>query len=60
MKGVNPVSEEFDYKAAYERLEQAIQEADRILCRARLQTVLKRQLSTQGETHPAARQETDP
>ena len=54
------MSEEFDYKAAYETLEQAIQEAGRILRRARLQTVLKRQLMTQGENHPAAPQETDP
>ena len=60
MKGVILVSEQFDYKAAYETLEQAMQEADRILRRARLQTVLKRQLMTQGENHPAAPQETDP
>ena len=54
------MSEQFDYKAAYATLEQAIQGAHRILRRARLQTVLKRQLSTQGENRPAARQETDP
>lgn len=54
------MSEQFDYKAAYETLEQAIQGADRILRRARLQTVLKRQLTTQGESRPAAQQETDP
>lgn len=60
MKGVILVSEQFDYKAAYKTLEQAIQGADRILRRARLQTVLKRQLTTQGESRPAAQQETDP
>lgn len=60
MEGVIHMSEEFDCKAAYETLEQAMQEAGRILRRARLQTVLKRQLTTQGENHPATPQETDP
>lgn len=54
------MSEAFECKAAYETLKQAIREAGRILRRARLQTVLKQPLMTQGENRPAVQQETEP